>query len=51
MKVLYANPGLEMDWIGRMDYGMEYGILKKVTFFIAIDTQLYCVAISLLTYS
>jgi len=40
----------KMDWSGGMDYGMDYGIKKK-TFFIAIDTQLYCVAISLQTYS
>ena len=31
------NAGLEKDWNGGMDYGMDYGILKKnTTFFIEI---------------
>ena len=34
------NAGLEMDWNGGMDYGMDYGILKKnTTFFIAIPNS------------
>ena len=33
----------KMDWYGGIDYGMDYGIYS--------NTQLYCVAICLLTFS
>ena len=39
-----------MDWNGRMEYGMEYGMNYGIHIFHS-NTQLYCVAICLLTYS
>ena len=36
----------KMDWNGGMDYGMDYGI-----YIYRSNTQHYCVAICLLTYS
>jgi len=40
-------------WTGMVEWTMEWTMefIKKQTFFTVIDTQLYCVAISLLTYS
>ena len=36
----------KMDWNGGLNYGMDYGI-----YIYHSNTQLYCVAICLLTYS
>jgi len=40
----------KMDWNGGMHFGMDYGMDYGIYIFNS-NTQLYCVAICLLTYS